>query len=249
MSLGAARVLWSARNGVIVALGDAVIRPVKESHMDVLETIRTRRSVRAFTDEPVNREVLAQVLKDASMAPSAINMQPWEVHVVLEDERKRLSRRLLRSYRERCVTCGPGATKVIPERFMQRSRECAEGMTPLLRMMGSDMKTYVNEHGLEFYGAPAVALIFIDESFPPDRMTDVGLFAGYLMLAAAGHGLATCPIGLVVGYQDEIKDHLNIPESKVMVLSVALGKADETAAINDFRSSRADLKEFVRWVE
>ncbi|MCA1962257.1 MAG: nitroreductase [Desulfomonile sp.] len=217
--------------------------------MDVLETIRARKSIRAFTDEPVSREILAQVLKDASMAPSAINMQPWEVHMVLGEERKRLSRRLLRSYRERRITCGPGAARVIPEQFMQRSRRCAEGMAPLVQRMGSDMKTYINERGLDFYGAPAVALIFIDESFPPDRMTDVGLFAGYLVLAAAGHGLASCPIGLVVGYQDEIKDHLNIPESKVMVLSIALGKPDETAAINEFRSSRADLKEFVRWVD
>ena len=77
----------------------------------------------------------------------------------------------------------------------------------------------------------------------------MGLFSGYLVLAAAGHGLASCPIGLVVGYQDEIKDHLNIPESKKMVLSVALGYPDETAPINEFRSPRAELKEFVRWVE
>jgi nitroreductase len=217
--------------------------------MDLLETIRTRKSARAFKDVPVSRDLLTQVLGDASRAPSAINMQPWEVHIVLGEERKRLSRSLLRAYRERRLTCGPGSAMIIPERFLQRSRQCAEGMTPLLERMGADMKTYVNEGSLDFYGAPAAALIFIDESFVPDRMTDAGLFAGYLMLAAAGHGLASCPIGLVVGYQDEIKDHLNIPQSKAMVLSVALGWPEEAAPINEFRSPRADLKEFVRWVD
>lgn len=217
--------------------------------MNVLETIRTRRSVRAFKDEPVSRDILEQVLRDAGRAPSAINMQPWEVHAVLGEERKLLSRRLLRAYRERQITCGPGSTMIIPDRFLQRSRQCADAMTPLLARMGTDMKTFVNEGSLDFYGAPAVVLIFLDESFVPDRMTDAGLFAGYLVLAAAGHGLASCPIGLVVGYQEEIKDHLNIPESKKMVVSVALGYPDETAAINEFKAPRADLKEFVRWVD
>jgi len=217
--------------------------------MDVLETIRTRKSVRAFRDEPIARELLERVLTDASRAPSAINMQPWEVHVVMGEERKRLSRRLTRSYRERGLTCGPGATSPLPERYMDRSRECAEGMTPLIEQMGSDSRTYFNEGSLNFYGAPAVVLIFLDESFPPDRMIDVGALVAYLVLAAAGSGLASCPIGLVTSYADDIRDHLNISDSKRLIVSVALGKPDETAPINEFRSPRAQLKDFVRWID
>ncbi len=66
--------------------------------MDILEIMRTRRSVRAFKDEPIPRELLEQVLVDAANAPSAINMQPCEVHMVVGEERKRLSRKLLRSF-------------------------------------------------------------------------------------------------------------------------------------------------------
>jgi nitroreductase len=53
----------------------------------------------------------------------------------------------------------------------------------------------------------------------------------------------------VVAYQDDIKDQLNIPESKRLIVSVALGKPDEHAAINEFRSTRAGLKDFVRWID
>jgi nitroreductase len=217
--------------------------------MDLLETIRTRRSCRTFKDEPITRQELEQVLTDASNAPSAINMQPWEVHLVMNDERKRLSRRLLRSFRERNLTCGPGASQTLPERFIERGRECAHAMIPLIQRMGSDFSTYINEGSLDFYAAPAVALIFLDESLPPDRAIDVGTFVAYLALAAVGHGLASCPIGLVVAYQDDIKDQLNIPESKRLIVSVALGKPDEHAAINEFRSTRAGLKDFVRWID
>ncbi|MBI5251596.1 MAG: nitroreductase [Desulfomonile tiedjei] len=217
--------------------------------MDLIEAIRTRRSVRAFLDEPISTETLEQVLADAGRAPSAINMQPWEIHMVLGEERKRLSRRLLRSFKENALTCGPGTTKPVPEKFMIRARECADQMLPLIQKMGADFKAYVNEGSLDFYGAPAVALIFVDDCFPPDRMVDAGSFLGYLVLAASAHGLASCPIGLVRSYQDEIKDHLNVPETKNLAISVALGKPDLTAPINEFRSARAELREFVRWID
>jgi nitroreductase len=217
--------------------------------MDLIEIMRTRRSVRAFTEEPVPRATLEQVLSDASRAPSAINMQPWEIHMVLGEERKRLSRRLLRSFKEKGLSCGPGAAKTLPEKFMKRARECADQMIPLVERMEADFKTYVNEGSLNFYDAPAVALVFIDECFSPDRMVDAGAFLGYLVLAAAAHGLASCPIGLVRSYEDEIKDQLNVPESKNLVISVALGNPDCTAAINEFRSTRERLNEFVRWID
>jgi nitroreductase len=217
--------------------------------MNMIETMRFRSSTRAFLDEPISREVLEPVLRDASRAPSAINMQPWEVHMVLNEERKRLSKRLLRSYKERQITCGPGTTAIVPDRFMARARPCAEGMTELVARMGRDFKSYINEGSLNFYGAPAVALIFLDECFLPDRLTDIGSFVAYLVLAAAEHGLSSCPIGLVKSYEDEIKDQLNVPENKSLVVSVALGKNDPQAPINEFRSPRVDLKEFVRWID
>ncbi len=214
----------------------------------MIETIRTRRSCRAFRDEPIPKELLIQVLSDASNAPSAINMQPWEVNIVFGEERKRLSRKLIKAYRERGMGCAPGASRPLPEKCMQRARDSVGAMTPLIERMGSDFSTYINEGSLDFYGAPTVALLIIDEAFPAERMTDIGSFMAYLALAAAGHGLASCPIGLVRAYEDEVKDTLNLPESKILVVAVALGKPDPAAAINEFKSPRADLKEFVRWV-
>src|SRR5512138_397642 len=52
--------------------------------MDVLEAIRTRRSVRKFSDRPVEPEKLREVLDAARLAPSWANMQCWRF-VVVED--------------------------------------------------------------------------------------------------------------------------------------------------------------------
>lgn len=57
--------------------------------MDVLEAIKTRRSVRAFTNQPVSDEKVKQLLDAARWAPSAGNIQPWEFIVVRNPEIKR----------------------------------------------------------------------------------------------------------------------------------------------------------------
>ncbi len=180
-------------------------------------------------------------MRDAANAPSAMNIQPWEIHLVLGSERKRLSRRLIKSFKERGFTCGPGATRPIPDLFMARARQCGEEMAPFIERMQTEFKTFINEGSLNFYGAPAVALFFLDESFPPDRMIDIGTFVGYLVLAAAAYGLGTCPIGLVKSYEDEIKDQLNIPESKK---SNNLSSNWETRFLNP-PSTNSNLQELI----
>ncbi len=58
--------------------------------MDALEAIRTRRSVRRYTPEPVSEEQLRVLLEAAMLAPSAANQQAW--HFVVVDERELLDR-------------------------------------------------------------------------------------------------------------------------------------------------------------
>jgi len=51
--------------------------------MDALEAIFTRRSIRAYTSEPVSEEDLKVILEAAMNAPSASNRQPWHFIVVM----------------------------------------------------------------------------------------------------------------------------------------------------------------------
>jgi nitroreductase len=45
--------------------------------MDIMEAIRTRKSVREFLDKPVAEEILDRVMEAARLAPSARNGQEW----------------------------------------------------------------------------------------------------------------------------------------------------------------------------
>lgn len=50
--------------------------------MDTIEAIKSRRSVRAFTDENVGDEVVTQILEAGRWAPSGLNNQPWRFIIV-----------------------------------------------------------------------------------------------------------------------------------------------------------------------
>lgn len=54
--------------------------------MDTIEAIRTRRSVRKYTDAPVHADDLRIMLEAAMQAPSAANEQPWVFIVITKRE-------------------------------------------------------------------------------------------------------------------------------------------------------------------
>jgi len=68
-------------------------------------------------------------------------------------------------------------------------------------------------------------------------------------LAAHDLGLKTYPIGLITAYEDEIKDLLNIPEEKQIVVGLAVGYPDWENPINRFKSPRDDFRSLIRWIE
>ena len=47
-----------------------------------LANIKTRRSVREFSDSPVPIELITNAVKAASLAPSGANKQPWHFVIV-----------------------------------------------------------------------------------------------------------------------------------------------------------------------
>lgn len=53
-----------------------------DSPLDVLTALKTRRSVRAYTHEPVSDKDINTVLAAAQLAPSAANEQPWDFVVI-----------------------------------------------------------------------------------------------------------------------------------------------------------------------
>ncbi len=54
--------------------------------MELDKAIRNRYSVRSFTNEKVDRNIILEILEAARMAPSAVNFQPWHFIVITDPE-------------------------------------------------------------------------------------------------------------------------------------------------------------------
>jgi len=217
--------------------------------MDLLKAIRERKSVRAFKPDPISREKIEEILNLALRAHSAINLQHWEFVVVMGEEKERLSRRLIKAYKEKQISCSPGNVKPLPKAFTQRGSKTLNLMKPFFDEMKVDLNQFVNEGSCNFYGSPVAILICLDDSFPHARFVDIGIILGYFLLLAHEFGLGTCPIGLITAYEDEIKDLLNISENKRVVIGIALGHPDGESPINCFKSPREDLTQLLRWID
>ncbi|MEI7645509.1 MAG: nitroreductase family protein [Chloroflexales bacterium] len=63
-----------------------MLRPYE--HMDFMEIIRSRRSVRAFRPDPPSRAQLEQIIEAAGWAPSPHGRQPWRFVVITRAELK-----------------------------------------------------------------------------------------------------------------------------------------------------------------
>ncbi len=214
--------------------------------MDLIKAIEERRSNRAFLEQPVEQETLEYLLNLATQAPSAINLQPWELTVVSGEEKKRLSRLLVKRMKERNISCGPGAKKPLSEVFMERQRGLLNTIQPHLPE-DTVFQNFINEGSCNFYGAPTAVIISMDQVFSSARLTDIGVLVGYLVLAAHGLGLSTCPIGLITAFDEDIKEELNLSEDKQVVIGVAVGYGDPDAPINRGRSERVPLQDVVKW--
>ena len=214
--------------------------------MELEKVMTERHSTRVFLGKPIGRETVEKLLFLSTRGPSAINLQPWEFTVVMGEERQRLSRVLVKTMRERNVSCGPDAVRPLPEYFIDRQRKLMDYILPSLDN-GTDFQDFINEGSCNFYGAPVAIILTIDQAFSKSRLVDVGIAVGYMVLAAHNMGLGTCPIGLVSAFDDEIREILNIPDEKNVVIGIAVGYPDPDSPINRTISERTPIHEVARF--
>jgi len=87
--------------------------------MDVMEAIRTRRSIRSYAEQSIPDQTLREVLEAFRLAPSANNEQPWKLLVVRDRESKEWLARachgqsFIAQADAVCVACGlPNSSKI-----------------------------------------------------------------------------------------------------------------------------------------
>lgn len=220
--------------------------------MEILEGIKTRRSIRGFKSDPITRELMEKILQAASSSPSYTNTQPWEVVVVSGKKKNELGRKLL----ELATVGAPTSSdlpmpKTWPSALEERSQKHGARRLNALGVARQDKegREKLRLMNFEFYGAPCAVFLFIDGSLGEWSIYDMGLFTQDLILAAHSLGVGSCLQASVTNYALEIKKFFDIAKSKKLVICISLGYPDEKAKLNAYRSLKQEPNEFTRWYE
>src|ERR1700719_2441276 len=89
-----------------------------------------------------------------------------------------------------------------------------------------------------FFGAPVGLFFFLDRQLGPPQWSDLGMYMQNVMLIAVERGLATCPQEYWARYPKTVASFVGAPDDHMLFSGMALGYADETAPINNWRTRR-----------
>ncbi len=223
------------------------------------EAITSRMSARAFTQEPVPRALLEQILEVASRAPSGTNTQPWKVYVLQGASRDSLVEKICIAHD--AVRANPELAKNYKEEydyyptqwispFIDRRRENGWSLYGLLGIGKADKDKMHAQHqrNYKFFDAPVGLMFTVNRVMGRGSMLDVGMLLQNVMVSARGHGLHTCPQAAWNGFANIIMPHIGAGEDEMLVCGMSLGYADETDKVNTFHTPRVPAAEFTTWL-
>jgi nitroreductase len=225
--------------------------------MDIVEAIHQRKSIRAFRSDPVPKEVLKGIMELALRAPSWANTQPWEFAIVtgkkLEEITQAFAEKAAKGAEDNPDVPRP---REFPDPYDTRRRVVGRKVLELKGISRDDKqkRKWWLLQGLRLFEAPCVVYIYIDRSFYQQGegtniwpVFDCGLVAENIMLLATEHGLGTIAQIQAVAYPDVLRKVLEIPDSKLIVLGIAVGYPDWDDPVNQLRSEREQLENVSTW--
>ena len=119
--------------------------------MDMLELIKSRRSIRTFEKRMPEKKLIMECLEAATWAPSATNQQPWEFIVLTGKELEKVNDINQENFAERMQHLDPFSG--LPEEYGKRQKEIFRVNMAAAEKDGFDPKDYL-EKNLRFCKAP-----------------------------------------------------------------------------------------------
>ena len=220
--------------------------------MNVTEAVQTRRSVRAFLDKPVERDMLTRILETAQRSPSGGNTQPWHGIVLTGEPMQALFARIAQDLPKGREAFAPEYHVYPPEldgAYEQRRRGVGEDMYGALQIAKEDKGQRLMWFANNFraFGAPVLMLVHTPRYMGPPQWSDIGMWLQTIGLLCREEGLDTCFQEAWAVYSPQIREMVSIPDDHIFFCGVAIGYRDPDAAVNNFAVARAPLGESVRW--
>lgn len=232
-------------------MSDATVMPdsvITDAAAVLEEVLDDRYSCRGFSSDPVPEQTIEQILRMSQRTASWCNSQAWQVDLVTGDATAEFGRALT----DHVVANDMRSDFPAPERYDgvygERRRASGYGLYTALGIERSDGDARMRQmlENFRFFGAPHVAVITSDAGLGTYGAVDCGGYVATFLTAASSLGVATCAQAALALYSDGVREHLNIPEDRLIVCGIAFGYADAQHPANAFRTERADLTDVVR---
>lgn len=216
--------------------------------------ITSRRSVRAFLNNPVPVELINNFLEVASRAPSGCNMQPWRVHVLTGSALQRVVDAVCHAYDHESGQYAPEfqySPNEFFEPYQSRRRKIGFAMYGLVGIeKGDKQRMHLQQRlNFEFFGAPVGLLFTVHRDLPAASFIGYGAFLQNIMVSAEGHGVSTCFQTGWCDYHHVISNELKLGKEEMLIGGMALGYADMDAPVNKLRTERASLSDFATFYQ
>ena len=218
--------------------------------MEIIEAIRSRKSVRGYRPDPVPKEILREILEIATRSPSSENMQPWVITVItgkaLDDVRRG---------NVEMLTSGVKPESSVSQRpfegvYRQRQVDLAIQLFGLMGIAREDKERRAQwlERGFRFFDAPAAIVLSVDTSLGEEQvLIDIGALCQSICLSALKYGLGTCIEDQGILFPEVLRNLIEIPESKRIVICIAIGYPDWDFPANKVESKREPIENVTTW--
>ncbi len=221
--------------------------------MNIFDLLKQRKSVRAFLDTEVDKEKIITILEAAKMAPSGVNMQPFQVAVVSGAKKTEVEQKILEAFDNNTKENMDYQYYPLEWKDPYKSRRKEMGLllykTLSIHKEDKEQQTHQWRENYKAFGAPTVLYFFMDSFLEKGSFLDYGMFLQSILLAATELGIGTCPMASLAEFPSIVKKELDIDQDKILLCAIALGYEDTDAPINSFKTDRIALEEFATFYE
>lgn len=217
--------------------------------MKVSDAVSSRSSVRAFTKQEVDTDLIRELLQKSSRSASGGNLQPWRIFVLNGESMDDFL-----SFQSDWSLPEIPSYEIYPKKLKEPYRtsryQLGEQMYEALGIPREDKQGRLEQvmKNFNFFGAPAALFCFVDRQMGPPQWSDLGMFLQTFMLLAKEAGLDTCAQESWSMKHDSVSQFLAASDNELLFCGVALGYKDEQAKINQFQSDRRPLSEWTKFI-
>ena len=219
--------------------------------MDIVEAVRSRKSIREYKPDPVLKEILREILDISIRSPSTMNTQPWEITVVTGE--------ILENIRKGNIEMLNSGAKPNPEtphkpsegKYRQRQVDLAIQIFNLMGIAREDKEKRAEwiQRGFRLFNAPAAFILSRDKSLDESALSllDIGAITQTICLVALNYGLGTCIGDQGIMFPEVVRKFTGIPESKRIIICIAIGYPDWDFPANKVKTNREPIDSIVTW--